>query len=216
MTSGRERKGDNKGKGEERTRMEIYVPDPAGIGMLDGRSADWEVGGINPRKKGMNGEEEVKIAPTGDLSSGPQRDTAILVGEIQLLEVTTNRNDDREQNVVQDPSDPASKTGKRKLTSAAWDADRSSRPPASHDDIRTRDDDLTPTVYSNSGSPILAGPPAWKRLASRAFLPHEVISLIEATLMTQDEVKTIGNLCGDDAQDFVDVVHEVPSPLLCF
>jgi len=55
-----------------------------------------------------------------------------------------------------------------------------------------------------------------KRLASRAFLPHEVISLIEATLVNQDEVKAIGNLCGDDAQNFIDVIHEVTSPLLHF
>jgi len=83
---------------------------------------------------------------------------------------------------------------------------------------RTRGDDLTPTVYSASDSSNLAGlnDPAWKRLASHAFLPHEVISLIEASLMSQDEVKTIGNLCGDDAQNFIDVIHEVPSPLLYF
>jgi len=34
--------------------------------------------------------------------------------------------------------------------------------------------------------------------------------------MSQEEVKTIGSLCGNEAQDLVDVVHEVPSPLLCF
>jgi len=34
--------------------------------------------------------------------------------------------------------------------------------------------------------------------------------------MSQDEVKTIGNLCGDDAQNFIDVIHEVPSPFLHF
>ena len=73
-------------------------------------------------------------------------------------------------------------------------------------------------MYAASASPTLAGSnePAWKRLAGRAFLPHELISLIEAALMSQDEVKTIGNLCGDGAQSFIDVIHEVPSPLLHF
>ena len=54
------------------------------------------------------------------------------------------------------------------------------------------------------------------RLAGRAFLPYELISLIEAALMSQDEVKTVGNLYGDDAQSFIDVIHEVPSPQLHF
>jgi len=68
-------------------------------------------------------------------------------------------------------------------------------------------------AYSVSDASILVGldGPAWKRIASRAFLSHEVVPLIEATLMSQDEVKTIGNLCGDDAQNFIDVIHEVPS-----
>ena len=34
--------------------------------------------------------------------------------------------------------------------------------------------------------------------------------------MSEHEVKVIGNLCGDDAQGFIDVIHEVPTPLLCF
>ena len=51
--------------------------------------------------------------------------------------------------------------------------------------------------------------PACKRLASRAFSPHEVIPLIEAIFTNQSEVKMIGCLCGDDAQTFIDVIHEV-------
>ena len=76
----------------------------------------------------------------------------------------------------------------------------------------------TIAVYLTSDSPTPTDPgePTWKRLASRAFLPHEVASLIEATLMSQGEVKMIGNLCGGDAQSFVDVIHEVPSQLLHF
>ena len=50
---------------------------------------------------------------------------------------------------------------------------------------------------------------ACKRLTSRTFLPHEVISLIEAIFTSQDEVKAIGYLRGDDAQTFIDVIHMV-------
>jgi len=72
-------------------------------------------------------------------------------------------------------------------------------------------------TYSTPDSSTPVGPsePAWGCLASRAFLPHEVIPLIEAILMSEDEVKMVGNLCGDDAQKFVDVIHEVsPSQFL--
>jgi len=102
--------------------------------------------------------------------------------------------------------------------SAVRNTDRSPRPPLSRDDTRTRNEDLTPAVGSALDLPLLANvdEPAWKRLASRAFLPHGVVSLIETILMSEDEVKMIGNLSGDDAQNFVDVIHEVFSPLLRF
>ena len=58
--------------------------------------------------------------------------------------------------------------------------------------------------------------PAWKRLASRNFLPNEVIALIQTILMSEGEVKMAGNLCGDDAQTFIDVIHEVLSPVSHF
>jgi hypothetical protein len=58
--------------------------------------------------------------------------------------------------------------------------------------------------------------PACRRLTSLShpYLPHEVISLIEAVFKSKDEVKMIGYLRGDDAQTFIDVVHRVrPHPL---
>jgi len=119
MTSGRERENGDKGEDKEPARMEIYTSDLAGVGMLDGRPADEEVASVNARKGGTNGEEEDKTAATWGASSDPQRDTAILMGEIQLLEMTTNPNSDREQNVVQDPSDPTSAPSKQIRTSAA-------------------------------------------------------------------------------------------------
>lgn len=47
------------------------------------------------------------------------------------------------------------------------------------------------------------------RLATRAFSPHEFISLIEDIITRRDEVKMIGCLDRDAAQTFIDVVHEV-------
>ena len=51
--------------------------------------------------------------------------------------------------------------------------------------------------------------PAWKRLISRSLLPFEVISLIEAVFTSKDEVKMICDLRGDDAQTFINTIHEV-------
>jgi len=67
------------------------------------------------------------------------------------------------------------------------------------------------SVYPTPDSSILLDldAPACKRLTSRAFSPHEVIPLIEAIFTNQDEVKMIGYLRGDDAQTFIDVIHEV-------
>jgi len=56
--------------------------------------------------------------------------------------------------------------------------------------------------------------PACRRLLSRAFLPHEFISQIEETFTRKDEVKVIGCLERDEAQAFIDVVHEVRPTLL--
>ena len=49
-----------------------------------------------------------------------------------------------------------------------------------------------------------------KRLIDRGFLPHELLPLIQETIMNEDEIKVmIDSLYGDNAQTFVDVVHEV-------
>ena len=48
-----------------------------------------------------------------------------------------------------------------------------------------------------------------KRLIGRGFLPHEFMSLIRATLTDEDEIKVIDSLYGNNAQEFVDVVHDV-------
>jgi len=62
-------------------------------------------------------------------------------------------------------------------------------------------------------------PPAWKRLISSTVAPHERVALITGIFSDQKEVETIRNLCGDDAQTFVDLIDEVRrcplSPLEC-
>lgn len=89
--------------------MKIFVPGPSGIGILGGWPADGEVDNIEARKKGTSGEgKEGKTTAGEDLSSGPQRDTAIQTGEIQLFEMTTNLNNEREQNIARGANDPAS------------------------------------------------------------------------------------------------------------
>jgi len=120
MTSERKHRREDDGKDNEPARMEIYVPDPSGIGMQGGGPADGRVGSIDAREKGTNGEEQDKAATTEDLSSGPQRDTSILIlVKTQLLEMTTNRINEREQVVIQDANDPASTPSKRKYMSTA-------------------------------------------------------------------------------------------------
>jgi len=70
---------------------------------------------------------------------------------------------------------------------------------------------ISRSVYPTPDSSILLDldAPACKRLTSRAFSPHEVIPLIEAIFTNQNEVKMIGFLRGDEAQTFIDVIHEV-------
>jgi hypothetical protein len=51
--------------------------------------------------------------------------------------------------------------------------------------------------------------PAWKRLISNTLLPHETISLIEEIFTNKEEVNTICDLLGDDAQTFINMIHEV-------
>lgn len=66
-------------------------------------------------------------------------------------------------------------------------------------------------MYRSPGSsiPVDSIAPACKRLTSHNFFPHEVIPLIEAIFTSQNESKAIGRLRGDDAQTFIDVIHEV-------
>ena len=51
--------------------------------------------------------------------------------------------------------------------------------------------------------------PACKRLIDRRFLPHEVLSLLGTFLTSKAEAEVVDFLHRQDAQTFVDVVHEV-------
>lgn len=89
----------------------------------------------------------------------------------------------------------------------------SSQPLLSHRKTCTRDDDLPLMVHPvpDSSNFVNLGTSACKRLIGRAFSPQEVTSLIEAIFMSEDEVKMVRDLRGDDAQTFIDVIHEVCS-----
>ena len=67
------------------------------------------------------------------------------------------------------------------------------------------------TVNQTPNSPVFldSEAPACRRLISRAFSSHEIVSLIDAIFESQNEVKVIHYLRGDDAQTFIDGIHEV-------
>lgn len=72
--------------------------------------------------------------------------------------------------------------------------------------ITARDNGLSLAVHPTRSS---SNPPAWKRLISRSFPPHETISLVNEVFMNEDEVKAVCILRGDEAQTFISVIHEV-------
>jgi hypothetical protein len=51
--------------------------------------------------------------------------------------------------------------------------------------------------------------PAWKRLIGDTVATHERISLVSAIFSDRHQVEMVGNLFGDDAQSFIDVIDEV-------
>ncbi|KAF9781558.1 kinase-like domain-containing protein [Thelephora terrestris] len=69
---------------------------------------------------------------------------------------------------------------------------------------------LRPLVHPAPGSPTLAdsNAPAWKRLISDAFPPHEIVSVIKEIFASESEVKTVCHLLGDTAQTFINIIHE--------
>ena len=94
-------------------------------------------------------------------------------------------------------------------------AGRSSQPLLSRDNTHTLSDGLPLMDYPGSSNPVSLNVPVCECLINRAFispaffLPHDLISPIEAIFASKDEVKIIHGLRGDDAQTFIDVVHEV-------
>ena len=78
-----------------------------------------------------------------------------------------------------------------------------------------RDDDPPLTIHPalDSSNVVNLDAPACKRLIRRAFSPQEVTSLIEAIFVSEDEAKIVRDLREDDAQTFIDVIHEVCSVL---
>ena len=65
--------------------------------------------------------------------------------------------------------------------------------------------------HTAQGPPTLVGlgTPACKRLISHSLPAHEVIPLIEETFTSKEQIRIIRDLRGDDAQTFVNVIHEV-------
>ena len=63
----------------------------------------------------------------------------------------------------------------------------------------------TPT----SSIPVVSCTPAWKCLIGQDLPPDKFISLIEDIFTNKDEVKVICDLLEDDAQTFINTIHEV-------
>jgi len=57
---------------------------------------------------------------------------------------------------------------------------------------------------------LCSGIPAWKRLINRPLTKDQRISLITYLFSDHDETEAVKQLCGDDAQSFVDMIDEVP------
>ena len=95
----------------------------------------------------------------------------------------------------------------------ARDADNPSQSLLSCNNVCIRDDGPPLMVHPALDSSNLVNPdaPACKRLIRRAFSPQEVTSLIEAIFLSEDEAKIVRDLREDDAQTFIDVIHEVCS-----
>ena len=97
------------------------------------------------------------------------------------------------------------------LINVICNADNSSQSSLSYGDTRAHDGDLSLIVYPTPGSSthVDLSAPAYKRLISHIPPPHQVISLIQAIFTSKDEVNAIGHLRGENAQTFIDVIHEV-------
>lgn len=54
--------------------------------------------------------------------------------------------------------------------------------------------------------------PACARLVNRIFNLTELASLIEEIFSSEEEIRMVHCLCADDAQTFVDVMHQVRRP----
>ena len=68
----------------------------------------------------------------------------------------------------------------------------------------------SPAVVSVHPNP---DPPGWKKLIGGPLTTHERATLIVTIFSNRDEIEVIKQLCGDEAQTFVDVIYEVcPHP----
>jgi len=104
------------------------------------------------------------------------------------------------------------------LVNVVRSTDRSFQSLKSRDNTRTKNRDLPLIVHPTPDPPTPADRhlSACRRLINRAFSPHEVIPLIGAVFTSRDELQLVGGLRGDDAQTFIDVIHEVRLHTLSF
>ena len=86
----------------------------------------------------------------------------------------------------------------------------SSTPVDRHSEENQDKTGVLPSINHQGPSiPIDSDAPAWKRLLTNTLLPHEAISLIEEIFTGKDNVDTICDRLGEDAQTFINAIHKV-------
>ena len=101
------------------------------------------------------------------------------------------------------------------LTQQCWDQEASRRPRVS--EVLQVLHSLSVPIFDHESarltSTLCSGRSAWNRLITSPLTPNQRTSLITEILSDRDEIETINNLCGNDAQSFIDVIDEVAPEL---
>ena len=97
------------------------------------------------------------------------------------------------------------------LTKHCWDPEASQRPQVSQVSEVLRRLSVSTLDHASIGltGSLCSGRSAWNRLITCPLTTPERISLIAAIFSDRDEIGEANDLCGNDAQSFIDAVDEV-------
>ena len=101
------------------------------------------------------------------------------------------------------------------LTQRCWDSEASQRPQASQ--VLEVLHHLSVSILGDASvgltGLLCSGRSSWNRLITCPLTKQERASLIAAIFSDRDEIEAVSDLCGNDAQSFIDAVDEVPPQL---